>query len=172
MAVIFVVIVVLVAWRFFGSSASRFEREFAALIDSPATTGGLAAFFSRTSSVSGTYRGRAVQLLVTRPARHSPGVVTLSMQTNAPPGSPWKDSGLTTRHADISRATFDLEGRYEVVLKREGQWLCADWTPRAGVLFPGAFDEARWRNTLAQMQIVVDWLEAGRGPVSEAHRAG
>jgi hypothetical protein len=160
MAVIFVFIVVLGAWLLFASSGSRFERRFAALIDSPATTGGLATFFSRASTVSGTYRGRAVQLLLRRPARHSPGVVTLSLQTDAPPGSPWKDSALTTRNADISRATFDLEGRYELVLKREGRWLSAEWTPQAGILFPGAFDETRWRNMLAQMTVVVDWMEA------------
>lgn len=159
MAAILVFIVVLVVWRFFLTSASRFEREFAKLIDNPTMPGGLTTFFSRHSTVSGTYCDRAVQLLLRRPARHSPGVVTLSVQTTAPPGSPWKDSTLTTRSADISRATFDLEGRYELILTHEGQWLHAEWTPRAGVLFPGAFDEPRWRNALAQMKVVVDWLE-------------
>ena len=160
MAAILVFIVVLVVWRFLLSSVSRFEREFAKLIDNPAMPGGLTTIFSRDSTVSGTYRGRAVELLVRRPDRHSPGVVVLSLQTGAPPGSPWKDSTLTTRNADISRATFDLEGRYELILTHEGQWLRAEWTPRAGVLFPGAFDETRWRTTLAQMRVVVDWMEA------------
>ena len=160
MAAILAFIVALVVWRFVLSSVSRFEREFAKLIDTRAMPSGLTTFLSRDSTVNGTYRGRAVELLLRRPARHSPGVVTLSLQTSAPPGSPWKDSTLTTRDADISRATFDLEGRYELILAHEDQWLRAEWTPRAGVLFPGAFDEIRWRNTLAQMKVVVDWMEA------------
>ena len=169
MAAILVFIVLLVVWRFFLSSATRFEREFAKLMDNPTAPGGWTPFFSRYSTVSGTYRGRAVQLLLQRPARHSPGAVTLSVQTSAPPGSPWKDSTLTTRNADISRATFDLEGRYELILTLEGQWLRAEWTPRAGVLFPGRFDETRWRNTLAQMKVVVDWME---GPPTRHRDAG
>ena len=47
----------------------------------------------------------------------------------------------------------------------QGQWLHAEWTPQAGVLFPGAFDEPRWQNTLAQMKVVVDWMEG----LSSAH---
>ena len=160
MAAILVFIALIVGWRLFFSSTSHFQRGFATLLKDSSIPAGLGTLLSRYSTVKGTYHGRPVELLVRQPIKHSPGIVRLSMTLAAPEGSPWKDSTLTTRHADISRATFDLEGKYEMVLSRDDQWLHAEWSPRAGILFPGRFDEARWRNALAQMRVLVDWMEA------------
>jgi hypothetical protein len=86
------------------------------------------------------------------------GEVGLSMSTTAPDGSPWKDSSLTARNADVSRATFDLEGKYELILTLAEGSLRATWRP-VRFRFPGPFDEVRWRNTLAQMHVLAEWLE-------------
>lgn len=159
MAAILVFIALIVGWRLFFSSTSQFQRGFATLLNNSSIPVGMRTLLSRYATVKGTYHGRPVELLVRQPLKHSPGIVRLSMTLVAPEGSPWKDSTLTTRNADISRATFDLEGKYELVLSREDPWLHATWSPRAGILFPGRFDETRWRNTLAQMKVLVDWIE-------------
>jgi len=162
MAAILVFVAVILGWRFFASFGSRFQREFAKLMDDPTIQTGLTSFISRYSTVKGKYHGRPVELLIQQPLKHSPGMVRLSMRLVAPPGTPWKDSTLTRQNPDISRATFDLEGRYELILVREGEWLRAQWSSPAGVLFPGRFDETRWRHALAQMKVLVDWMEAAR----------
>lgn len=162
MAAILVFILVIVAWRFIVSPGSGFQREFAKLLGDATVPSSLTTMISRDSTVKGRYHGRPVELLVQRPMKHAPGKVRLSMRLEAPEGSPWKDSRLTSGNPDISRATFDLEGRYELILSRDSQWLHADWTPSPGILFPGSFDETRWRTMLAQMKVVVDWMESAR----------
>ena len=162
MAAILVFIAVIVAWRFIVSPGSGFQREFAKLVDEATVPNSLTTLISRDSTVKGRYHGRPVELLVQRPIKHAPGKVRLSMRLAAPEGSPWKDSRLTSANPDISRATFDLEGKYELILSRDNHWLHADRTPSAGMLFPGSFDESRWRNMLAQMKVLVDWMEAAR----------
>jgi hypothetical protein len=138
---------------------STFLREFAALIEAPRIRFGVAALLSRDSGVMGRYKGRRVALTVQQPVEDTPGEVRLALEANAPAGAPWKDSLLVSRNAAVSRATFDLEGKYDLILSTESGWLVATWRPLPGRRFPGRFDEARWRNTLAQMLVVTDWLE-------------
>lgn len=97
-------------------------------------------------------------LEMVQPRRRRAGYVVLSMKTDAPDGAPWKDSLLTSQDGDISRATFDLEGRYELILMLDDGWLRAKWAPSRW-RFPGRFDPDRWRKTLAQMQVLVEWAE-------------
>ena len=135
-----------------------FARGFATLVDQPRVMRIAPGFPRAQSMVSGQFKGRAVRLTLLHPARNIPGEIVLAMATSAPGGAPWKDAMLTHRNPDISRATFDLEGKYGLILSLADGWLKATWS-RPGVMFPGPFDEGIWRNTLVQMDTIARWME-------------
>ena len=146
-------------WTFSGSGT--FLREFARLIDAaPAQWGLEGGGFTRF--VTGRYQDREVMLQLLHPGGDDnasrPGEIVLTMRTRARDGSPWKSSLVTFGNPELSRATFDLEGRYGLTLTLADGWLKASWTP-GGWRFPGVFDERRWRTTLAQMHALAEWLE-------------
>ena len=136
----------------------RFVQEFASLVDNPETHSGVLTLIFARPTVTGRFNDRPVELEIVQPARHRVGYVLLSMKTTAPDGTPWKDSLLTTSDGDVSRATFDLEGRYELILTLADGWFRAKWTP-SGWRFPGPFDPDRWRNTFAHMHALAEWME-------------
>jgi hypothetical protein len=124
--------------------------------------------------VEASYGGRRVTLQLVPPVASESqsfefGMVLLTMDVRAPDGSAWKDSTRTLGNPELSRATFDLEGRYELRLTLADGSLEAVWSPPAGRMFPGPFDEARWRNTLAQMRVVAEWLERATGDGEQPH---
>lgn len=162
MIAILILIAVALAWWWFLSPVARFTQRFATLIDTPAAPPALFALTGR-SSVSGTFEGRPVVLRVVSPREEKAGRVVLAMRTTASDGDRWKDSTLVMRDPDISRATFDLEGRYELTLSVSNGWLTATWMPFSPLRFPGIFAEERWRTTLAQMAVLARWLESAPG---------
>ena len=146
------------AWWIFSPSL-RFLRGFGALLDSAATQTGPLQLLTNTLSASGRFGGRAVRMRVIGSREESPGRIEIEVAVRAPDGAPWKDSRATTADPRLSRATFDLEGRFELILTLQGGWLQATWTPLR-LTFPGPFDPARWRTTLEQLQVLAEWLEA------------
>lgn len=117
---IFVLIAIGVgAWWAF-SPTRQFQNGFSRLIDNPEKHWG----FERgalVTFVAGRYRQRPVMLQLFPPTggegySYRPGEVVLTMEARAPDGAPWKNSALNRENAEVSRATFDLEGRYGLVL--------------------------------------------------------
>jgi hypothetical protein len=164
---IFVLIVLgLVSWWAL-SPGRRFQSGFARLVERARTHWGFEGG-RLTTFVTGTYRGRPLTLQLFHPAggedsTNAPGQVVLTMQVRAGESAAWKSSLANFNDPELSRATFDLEGRYGLRLTLQDASLQAAWTPPPGRLFPGAFDEQRWRNTLAQMHVVAGWLERREG---------
>jgi hypothetical protein len=151
---------VVAAWWWLAEPTARFIRGFAALLDPPAPDFSPAALLGWAQSVGGRFNGRAVTLRLSQPGENRFGEILLSMQTSAPDGAPWKDSSLTGRDADLSRVTFDLEGRHGLILALEDGWLRALSSPPLLVTrFPGSFDPKAWGNILKQMDALATWLE-------------
>jgi hypothetical protein len=156
------------AWWTF-SPGRPFLKGFAALLDDARTHWGFegGAF---VTFVAGRYRRRAVMLQLFHPTggdggSFNPGKLVLTMETRARERSAWKNSLATFNNPDLARATFDLEGRYGLILAMGDGSLNAAWTSAPGRSFPGRFDEDRWRNTLAQMRVLVEWLEGAAGEI-------
>ena len=145
-------------WWWLYSPTVHLLRGFAGLIEKPEMRGGIVRVVFSKPSISGFFKNRSVALYVKQPRRRSQGYVVLFMETRAPDGAPWKDSSLTSRNPDVSRATFDLEGRYEMILTLEQGMLRAKWSALVW-RFPGPFDEQKWRNVLRQMDVVAAWIE-------------
>lgn len=143
------------------SRGPRFDG-FARLIDGACTDWG----FERgrlTRFVSGSYRDRPVTLQLFNShddeASSSPATVVVTMKVRAPESEAWRSSLANLSNPDLSRATFDLEGRYGLVLTLRDGALKASCRSAPGWMFSGRFDEKRWRNVLAQMHVVAEWLE-------------
>jgi hypothetical protein len=157
MIVLFIAMTVgLLAWWFLLPTAT-FLRGFAGLIEGSDYR--IASLITHQPRVSGRFHGRAVVLQLHQPGENRYGVLELLMETSAAPGARWKDSAIVSRHPEIGRATFDLEGKYSLVLTLSGGWLRASSSP-LGVRFPGPFDAEKWENVLTQMETVAVWLES------------
>src|SRR5262249_25997102 len=143
-------------WRLFAPTP-RFLTGFASLLQGASIDHGLVRSLKGRSFVNGRFGDRVVQLSITQPYDRRIGEIVVSMETHAPKGEPWKDSAETFRHPDISRATFDLEAKYELILTNDDGWLRATSRPML-VTFPGDFDPERWRDTLAKMEVLAEWL--------------
>ena len=137
----------------------RFHRGFARLINSPESGFGMVGRLQFGSWVSGRFNDRRVTLRIERQSEHVLGNVSVAMDVRAPDGAPWKDSTLTANDPALSRATFDLEGRYGLILTLANGSLRAAFNTPPGVIFPGPFDAEQWRNTLLQMNVLAEWLE-------------
>lgn len=156
--IILVLLAIALLWWWLYTPTIRFIREFASLVDVPEIRSGVPTLIFARPTVTGRFNDRPVELQMVPPAKHRVGHVLLSMKTTAPDGAPWKDSLLTTSDGDVSRATFDLEARYELILSLADGWLRAKWTP-SRLRFPGRFDPDRWRKTLAHMHALAGWME-------------
>ena len=150
-------IVAFIAWRFL-TPTLHFLSGFAGLLDDARIERGVMRTLRGRSFVNGRFGNRAVHLAIIHPYERRIGEIVVSMESHARKGEPWKDSQETSRHPGIGRATFDLEGKYELILTNDEGWLRATSRPQL-VMFPGRFDAAKWRNTLANMQVLVEWLE-------------
>jgi hypothetical protein len=155
-----VALLVVAMWWWFAEPTARFIRGFAGLLDPPAPDFSVGALLGWAQSIDGRFKGRTVTLRLRQPGENRFGEILLSMRTSAPDGAQWKDSALTGRDADLSRVTYDLEGRHGLILVLEDGWLRAR-SSSASLLsrFPGPFDPEAWGNILTQMDALAGWLE-------------
>ena len=158
--IVILMVVATIAWRLL-TPTPRFLSGFASLLNGAHTDHGLVRSLAGRSFVNGRFGDRAVQLSITQPYEHRIGEIVVSMETHAPKGEPWKDPSETRRHPEIDRATFALEGKYGLILTNDDGWLRATSRPLL-LTFPGDFDPEKWGSTLADMQVLAEWLE-GRG---------
>jgi hypothetical protein len=153
----------LLCWWFLQPSIS-YLRGFGRVMDSASAPSFFDGLVPYTQSVSGLFNKRAVRLELRHPMEHQFGEIVVAMRTSAIGGEAWKDSTVTSRNPDLSRATFDLEGKYQLILTLSDGWLRATSSPRIGRRFPGAFDDGMWRKTLEQMDLLCRWMEEGQLP--------
>jgi hypothetical protein len=147
--------VALIGWWFLQPTA-RFLRGFAGLLEDSDFR--VASSLSHRPRLSGRFNQRVVVLQLHHPADNRFGSFDVAIKTSAPDGERWKDSALVSRNPDISRATFDLEGKHSLVLTLADGWLRASTTP-LGVRFPGPFEPDKWHHVLRQMDVLAQWLE-------------
>ena len=148
-----------VGMRWFLLPTLTLQRGVARMLDDAKTAFHFGLSSGLVFTAAGRFSNRRATLQIVQPRKHVAGEVLLAMEARAPDGADWKDSSLTRADPDLSRATFDVEGRYGLILTLTGGWLRATWNPLPGLRFPGRFDEEQWRNTLTQMHVIAEWLE-------------
>lgn len=134
---------------FVGSVVARrrlFLRQFASLLTNPQLRQGspILALFKSSESLRGEFQGRAVGVVLKYRIDDRLGHLIVAMQTRAPdqlaPLDTLADEGLT-------------------VVVDEG-WVKATWMPVRFFVFPGRFDEGKWRGVLRRLHSLAGSLEA------------
>ena len=90
------------------------------------------------------------------------GYLVVAMQPSGGAQIEQKNSGSFREwiHEPAARAAWDdLELEQELKLSFGEGWMRATWQPHGAFIFPGQFDQERWRHVLRSMHTVVTSLE-------------
>ena len=133
---------------------------FAELLTQPVLQQSPLSFFSGRSYVLGRFGGREVAVrLQQKRGRYQVGYLVIAVRTGGP--QTLDASGIDTHTRDEAgrKALFTIAAN-DLPLSVEGGWLKALWMPAGFVIFPGRFEEEKWRRVLEAMVAVAASLEA------------
>jgi hypothetical protein len=155
----------------------RFIPGFATLLERPLIPRrGLRSYLSGVEQVGGDYQGRPVVLVLHHKSENDPGYLIVGMEATGAPATRAERSGALREwihDIDARNALDDLELRHKLTLSLEDRWLKVTCVPIGFFgffVFPGRFDEERWRNVLRAMHRVVVSLE-GSASTARAPRS-
>jgi hypothetical protein len=143
------------------SPGQAFLPAFARLLESPVIERNPLSFFSGRSYVTGRLRGRevAVRLQVKR-RKYQTGYLVIAVRTSGPPTLDANGIEAHTRDEAGRQALFTIAA-HDLLLAVEDGWLKTMWKPVGfTIIFPGRFEEARWRPVLEAMTTVAASLDA------------
>lgn len=152
-----ILLIVILAWVSYSiaTRGSAFLDGFASLLDRPVRSRrGVWTYLSGREFVGGEHAGRAVSLFVQHRRGSQLGYLVLGLATGSTGANPFTPSRA-------KEALDALASRYGLSLELDGGWLRATWMPIGFFIFPGRFDEARWRAVLAGMGEFLAQLDAG-----------
>jgi hypothetical protein len=160
-----ILLIVILAWASYSiaTRGSAFLDGFAGLLDRPVRgPRGPRTFLSGREFVGGEHAGRAVSLFVQQRRNSQLGYLVLGVATRC------TDTSLLAR-SRAKEALDALASRYNLSLELDGGWLKATWMPIGIFIFPGRFDEERWRTVLDGMEDFLAELEAGSPTGAQRH---
>jgi hypothetical protein len=158
LAPLLLVVVGFVAWKFI-ATGQQFLPEFARLLSAPHLQQGPLSLLSGRAYLTGRFRGRDVAVrLQSRRGRYQLGYLVIAMRTSGP--STLDASGIETHTRDDAgrQALYTITTR-DLLLSVEDGWLKTMWKPIGFVIFPGRFDDQKWRPVLESMAAVASSLD-------------
>lgn len=145
-------------WRFF-SPTLGWTSSFARLLERPATRTGLPAFLTGRETAGGHFDGRTVLLAMQhKRGRHGTGYLTVAMKVSTD-SEAMPDALARVGSREAQEALADL-ARDDLRVSCDEGWLTVRWQPSGFTIFPGRFDDARWRRILRAMSVVADAIDA------------
>ena len=133
---------------------------FAELLTQPVLQQSPLSFFSGRSYVLGRFGGREVAVrLQQKRGRYQVGYLVIAVRTGGPQTLDANGIEVHTRDDAGREALFTIAAN-DLPLSVEGGWLKALWMPAGFVIFPGRFEEEKWRRVLEAMVAVAASLEA------------
>lgn len=159
LAPLMLIVVGVVAWTLL-APAQQFLPAFARLLTAPSIKQGPLSFLSGRSYVAGQFGGRDVAIrLQQKRGKYQMGYLVVAVRTNGPVTL---DANGIEAHArdDAGRRALFTIATNDLLLTVEDGWLKTMWKPIGFVLFPGRFEEGKWRPVLEAMQTVAASLEA------------
>ena len=133
---------------------------FARLLEGPAIQRSPFSFFSGLSYATGRFRGREVALrLQLKRGRYQTGYLVIAVRTNGSPALDASGIDAHTRDEAGRKALFTIAAK-DLLLTVEDGWLKTMWNPVGFVIFPGTFEDAKWRPVLEAMTTVAASLDA------------
>lgn len=132
---------------------------FAELLTQPVLQQSPLSFFSGRSYVLGRFGGREVAVrLQQKRGRYQVGYLVIAVRTGGPQTLDANGIEVHTRDDAGREALFTIAAN-DLPLSVEGGWLKALWMPAGFVIFPGRFEEEKWRRVLEAMVAVAASLE-------------
>ena len=132
---------------------------FAELLTQPVLQQSPLSFFSGRSYVLGGFGGREVAVrLQQKRGRYQAGYLVIAVRTGGP--QTLDANGIETHTQDEAgrKALFTIAAN-DLPLSVENGWLKALWMPVGFVIFPGRFEEEKWRRVLEALVAVAASLE-------------
>ena len=153
------IVVVVIVWML-NASGQAFLPAFARLLEAPVIERNPFSFLSGRSYATGRFRGREVALrLQLKRGRYQTGYLVIAVRTG---GQATLDAnGIETQTRDEAgrQALFTIAAN-DLLLMVEDGWLKTMWNPVGFVIFPGRFEDAKWRPVLEAMTTVAASLDA------------
>ena len=154
-----------VAWKF--TTADRqFLPGFARLLSAPVRQQGPLSVLSGRAYLTGQFRGRDVAIrLQKRRGEYQLGYLVVAMRTSGPPLL--DANGIETHTADAAgrKALFTI-AKHDLLLSVEGGWLKTMWQPIGFMIFPGRFEDRKWRPVLEAMASIASSLDSSMDVVT------
>ena len=161
LAPLLLAVVAFVAWKF-TAAGRQFLPEFARLLSTPALQQGPLSVLSGRAYLTGRFRGRDVAIrLQSRRGEYQLGYLVVAIRTSGPPvldanGIEAHVTDAAGRQALFTIATHDL------LLSVEGGWLKTMWQPVGFMIFPGRFEDEKWRPVLDAMSAIASSLDSSQ----------
>ena len=156
--VVLALVVVLLWW--FIAPGQNFLPKFAHLLDRPVLHRGSLSVFFGLSSATGTFRGREVTAtLQLKRGRYTQGSLIIAMRVGGEKALTYDGIEARTRDDTGRRALFTIAAN-DILLNVEDGRLKALWQPTGFVIFPGSFEEQKWRQVLDAMSAIAASLES------------
>lgn len=117
------------------------------------------SFFSGRSYATGRFQGREVAVRIQlKRSRYGQGYLVVAVRTGGPPALDY--AGIDTRtRDDAGRRALVVLAAHDLLVSVEDGWLKALWRPQGFVIFPGRFEEEKWRQVLGAMNAVATSIE-------------
>lgn len=158
LAPLLLVVVAFVAWKF-TATGRQFLPEFARLLSTSTLQQGPLSVLSGRSYLTGQFRGRDVAIrLQSRRGRYQLGYLVIAMRTSGPAILDANGIETYTRDAAGRQALFTIT-THDLLLSVDGGWLKTMWKPVGFMIFPGRFEEKKWRPVLEAMEAVASSLD-------------
>ena len=159
LAPLLLVVVAFVAWKF-TATGQQFLPAFARLLSVPNLQQGPLSVLSGRAYLTGQFRGRDIAIrLQSRRGRYQLGYLVVAMRTSGPPIVDANGIETHTRDAAGRQALFTI-ATHDLLLSVEGGWLKTMWKPIGFMIFPGRFEEEKWRPVLEAMAAVASSLDS------------
>ncbi len=169
MALVVLLILGVIVWKLW-SPGLAFVPSFAALLERPAGSSGLWPFIRGVETVGGQYQKRTVLLVLHhKRGRHSLGYLVVSLQPRGNFDHLVNDASAfrAAMQTTAARDAWDrLELRQDLALSFGEGGVRAMWRPSGLLIFPGRFEQDRWRKVLDSMHTIVTSLEETRAPTA------
>lgn len=139
----------------------RFLRGFAQLLTEPVIVRPPSSVLTGRFQVYGVFSGRDTSLRMhLKRRKHGRGFLVVSMAIDEEQSLGYEAIERRIRDEPGREALFTLRAQRLMVQAARG-WLTAEWQPQDVIVFPGAFDDERWRLVLEAMDDVATLVEGG-----------
>ena len=158
-ALLLLFIIAAIVWAL-NAQGARFLPRFSTLLQAPRIDRDAFSIVSGRSALGGRFQDRDVVVrLQLKRGRYAMGHLVVALRTNGEQALNRESIEARVKDDDGRRALSALAA-HGLKLSVDHGWLQARWQPWGLMIFPGRFDEEKWRQVLDAMSSVAKSLDA------------